>query len=162
MSVVSDNLKDVLLNEDDIGKVIKSHIHIENLIYQFIDLSVMDSEPLKAMNLDYYSAIHLAVSLGLPKRLLSPLKCLGSIRNKFAHCIDQKLSKNEINAIYKSLDQTDKLEVNSMMESQSFSWVKEGKTWRSESVAMQYTILCMHLYYSVKLSSIAIKQKNVS
>ncbi len=158
---MSDNFKEVLLNEDDIGKVIKSHIHIENLIHEFIGQIVVDNEPLKAMNLDYYSAIHLAVALGLPKRLLPPLKCLGSIRNKFAHHIDQKLSKDQINAIYKSFDQTDKLEINTMMESPSFSWVQEGKTWRNESVGMQYTVLCMHLYYSVKLSSFVSNSKIV-
>ncbi|EHH1187499.1 hypothetical protein [Vibrio vulnificus] len=158
---MSNNLKEILLNEDDIGRVIKSHIYMENLIYEFIDHLVVDSQPLKAMNLDYYSAIHLAVSLGLPKKLLPPLKCLGSIRNSFAHRVGQKLSKNEINAMYKSFSQSDKLEFNEQMALPCFSWVAEGKTWRDNSVKMQYVMLFMHLIYLVEAASILVKFQKV-
>ena len=148
---MSNDLMETLLREDDIGKVIKGHIHIEQLINHYIEFCVVDPTPLKEMRLDYYSAIHLAVSLGLPNSLLRPLKSLGKIRNSFAHNIEQKLSGNETNNLYSSLGSDDKIKVNEMMSSPTFSWTREGKSWRQEKPAMQFVVLCMHLYYSIKL-----------
>ena len=55
----------VLKQENDIGKVIQSHIHIENELHEFIAQRAADEASVKALQLDYIGSSHLAIVLGL-------------------------------------------------------------------------------------------------
>ncbi len=50
----------------------------------------------------------LAQAIGLKSEYVKPLNTLGTIRNNFAHRLDTKLGKNEIDSLYESFDGDDK------------------------------------------------------
>lgn len=97
-----DTFVKALLEEDELGAVIRCHIHIESAIDRLIKNSVTDYSQILKMHLDYFQKIHLAAAIALPAEYISPLASLGKIRNKFAHNLDTKISKSSMNDLYKS------------------------------------------------------------
>ncbi len=98
---MDNRLLTILLGEDDLGVVIRAHIHIEEYIEKFLILKT-DFQYVKKMNLDFSEKLLLAVSLGFNNDLYAPLVSLSNIRNKFAHKTDSVLTKSDVNNLYKS------------------------------------------------------------
>lgn len=92
-----------LLTEDEVGRVIRSHLHLEAQIIRYLELSVVRPEYLDKLNLTYARKIDLICCLGFDENFRSALKKLGSIRNKFAHDLSYRLSKEVIKDLYNSL-----------------------------------------------------------
>lgn len=95
-------------SEDDLGKVIRSQVIIENTLVAIIEKTVENSEHLKPMELGFEQRVHLALALGLDGNLAKPLKCIGSIRNKFAHNLRGQINKSDSNNLYKSFSSSEK------------------------------------------------------
>ncbi|MEH6472323.1 MAG: hypothetical protein V7752_13830 [Halopseudomonas sp.] len=95
-------------SEDDLGKVIRSQIIVESIIVKIIESTVVYSHQLKPMELSFEQKIHLALALGLDNSWSKPLKCIGTIRNKFAHNLRGQIDKSDSNNFYKSFSQQDK------------------------------------------------------
>lgn len=89
-------------SEDDLGKVIRSHVIVESSLVAIIEKTVAHSDYLKPMELGFEQIVHLALALGLDENLAKPLKCIGSIRNKFAHNLRGQINKSDSNNFYKS------------------------------------------------------------
>lgn len=100
--------KKALESEDELGLVVRAHIHVEVSLNQFLDGKVVHSSHLKKMQLDYAQKIHLAVALGLLPKYASPLLALGTLRNAFAHQPDIQLTKDRVKALYDNLSSEDK------------------------------------------------------
>jgi hypothetical protein len=100
--------KNALESEDELGLVVRAHIHIEASLNQFLDGKVVHSSHLKKMQLDYAQKTHLAISLGLLPEYASPLLALGTLRNAFAHHPDTQLTQDRVKALYDSLSSEDK------------------------------------------------------
>ncbi len=103
-----DAFKKALESEDELGLVIRAHIHIEASLNQFINCNVVHSSHLSKMQLDYAQKVHLAVCLGLLPKYASPLLALGKLRNYFAHQPETQLSQDRVKALYDSLSSDDK------------------------------------------------------
>ena len=83
-----------LEGEDDLGVVVRAHIHIESKLINFINEKLTD---LKTLNrLRYSQRVELACELGLNSEMKEPLKVLGEIRNNFAHKINAQLNNQNI------------------------------------------------------------------
>ena len=83
-----------LQSEDDLGKVIRGHIHIEHELNQIIFFAAANPNELKSFDRQEFSEkVRLALVLGLKTDLATPLNAAGNLRNKFAHRLDTKLSK---------------------------------------------------------------------
>ena len=90
--------------EDELGVVVRAHIHIEFLVRQFIDEHVVASDSIEKMELEYRQIVQLAIALGMDASLEGPLKALGTIRNKFAHQKNARLTNELTTNFYKTLD----------------------------------------------------------
>ena len=102
-------LLESLDHEDDLGMVIRAHIVIEQYLNTIIKSYITDIETYKQVNLTYEQTYLLVISLGLNPRFKTPLKAIGTIRNAFAHRLrSPSISKEDANAIYKSLGQDEK------------------------------------------------------
>jgi hypothetical protein len=92
-------LATALESEDDLGKVVRGHIHIEHELQQIIFFAAPNPDQLKAFERQEFSEkVRLALVLGLKSDLASPLNAAGNLRNKFAHQLDttlnQEMAKN--------------------------------------------------------------------
>jgi hypothetical protein len=97
-----------LRGEDELGVVIRAQIYIETHLLRLIELLVPHPEHLEKMHLDYFQKVQLAVAMGLSPEYAVPLKTIGSIRNRFAHKLDSRLTKSDAENLYKALGANDK------------------------------------------------------
>jgi hypothetical protein len=95
----------MLEGEDDLGMVIRAHIHIEHELREYILAAAPRPEELKFSDYDYATTLRLALMLGLDPSLKPGLAALGTLRNKFAHRLEMKLTIQEAKQIYSALSQ---------------------------------------------------------
>ena len=93
---------DALEGEDDLGSVIRAHILIESRLIELIGLFLANPHYLDKIKLDYYQKVKLIIALGLNDESEAPLNVLGTIRNNFAHKPNHKLTKSQVDSLYKS------------------------------------------------------------
>ncbi len=95
--------QNALFNEDELGSVIRVHLHIEYHVNEILELLMPHAENIKSLKLDYEGKVNLICALGVKPENKDILLTLGTIRNKFAHNPFYKMDKSEINNLYKSL-----------------------------------------------------------
>jgi len=100
--------KDALETEDAVGKVIRTHIFIENQLNRIIELKFENPGHFEEREFTYFQKVDLAVCLGLQVQYAGPLFAIGEIRNKFGHKLDTELTREMLRGLYQSLSQTHK------------------------------------------------------
>ncbi len=95
-----------LLGDDELGLVIRAHIHIESGINELLDVAV--PHPKQLPHLRYEQKLKLACALGLQERLFKPLNILGHIRNAFGHNLNTSISEVNVNDLYGALAEQDR------------------------------------------------------
>ncbi len=99
-----------LKGEDELGVVIRSHIHVEAKLIEFLSL-LADTKALDKMELEFFQRVNLAVALGLKEQHAKGLLALGKIRNDFAHKLGSSLTDSRVKNLYEALCPTDKAAV---------------------------------------------------
>jgi len=95
------------LTEDDVlGVVVRTHIHIEASIIEFIRARV--SFPERIPRLQYGALLRMASALGLRSEYFESLKLLGDIRNDFGHNLKAVLTDKKVNELFSKLPQDGK------------------------------------------------------
>ncbi len=106
--LIDESLRKALVGDDDLGKVIRSHLIIESRVNALLDLRVEYPKHFEEARLSYSHKIHLAAALGVMRaNLLPPLRKLGKLRNDFAHKPEAKLTRpreNEVIGVLSALD----------------------------------------------------------
>jgi hypothetical protein len=95
-----------LRSEDDLGLVVRAHIHIEYELNQFIKICLPNHEELGRM--EYSGRVRLALACGLRSSLKRPLKAIGKLRNDFAHQLGTTITEERVNTIYSTFTKLDK------------------------------------------------------
>ena len=95
-------------SEDDLGMVIRAHIHVEHELREYILAAAPQPAELKLSDYDYASTLKLAMALGLKPSVKAGLTSLGTLRNKFAHRLNMKLTEQEARQLYSTLSSEDK------------------------------------------------------
>jgi hypothetical protein len=97
---------EALLGEDELGVVIRAHIHIEATLREFIEarLPMPDELP----GLQYGQRVRLACALGLGAEHKAPLIAVGNLRNSFAHRLSKRLSQQDTRELYGALSIVDR------------------------------------------------------
>jgi hypothetical protein len=90
-----------LLAEDELGVVVRAHIHVEASIVEFLELSV--PHPQQIPRLNYEARLRLACALGLDQDHFHALKLLGDIRNLFSHNLSASLTDAKVNELFSKL-----------------------------------------------------------
>ena len=122
-----DKLVKDLFNEDELGSVVRVHIHIESLLHRIISLKAPNPQHIKKLDLDFDKSVTLALVLGLKDEYAPFLRCLGKLRNDFAHKPNTIISKNVIDNLYNSLTSTFKSELQD-----AFLRIKNENVWSEE------------------------------
>jgi hypothetical protein len=105
-----------LFGEDELGVVVRAHIHVEAKLQELLELLVSDAEYLDRARLTYHQRVNLAVALGLKAEHASGLFALGTLRNAFAHRVNAELSDTRVKSLYDALAPGDKQSVNEAYE----------------------------------------------
>ncbi len=102
-----DEFYDALSSEDQLGMVIRGHIHLEHWLDRFL-LAAMPryNKYENDINADYETKVLLCCALGLTPELKGPLTSIGELRNRFAHRPSYKLTKSDVNNLYAALSGT--------------------------------------------------------
>ena len=101
---------DAVRATDDLGAVIRAHIHVEHELIAYIEARLKPDGLLahldKHFELDYDRRVKLALAVGLDAKFKSALTYLGRVRNQFAHRLEATLSVASMREFYKALDPT--------------------------------------------------------
>ncbi|MCK8129090.1 hypothetical protein MTF66_29035 [Pseudoalteromonas sp. 2CM39R] len=97
-----DKMLNILLNEDELGAVVRAHILIEQYVDHFLSLVVPNHDYLNKMSIDFSNKVKLAVAMGLDEEIYKPINSITSIRNKFAHRANFKLDSSDVKNFYDS------------------------------------------------------------
>jgi hypothetical protein len=90
-------LAEVLRAEDDLGKIVRAHIHIEHELREVIFLVAPNPMQLKSFDkMEYADKVQLALVLGLNAELKPALNATGNLRNNFSHRLDMKIGEEEV------------------------------------------------------------------
>ena len=92
--------------EDELGAVVRAHIHIEASIIEFLNARVPFPDELP--RLQYEARLKLSTALGLKRDYFESLKLLGDIRNSFGHNINTVLTDVKLNELFSKLPQEGK------------------------------------------------------
>src|SRR5690606_7620378 len=95
-----------LISEDELGAVVRAHIHVEASLVDFLRWSVPRPELLP--RLTYELRLRLACALGLDQDHFQALKALGDIRNSFGHNLEAKLTDQTVNDLFGRLPEQSK------------------------------------------------------
>ena len=130
-----------LMGEDELGVVVRAHIHIESVLLRLLDRMVVDQASLKRMSLDYGQRVNLALALGLKAQHGPPLLAVGTLRNAFAHRPETKLSKDRVDNLYKSLGAEDRQVVQRCYEASNSKMLREAPGLRSLPPKDQFVLM---------------------
>jgi hypothetical protein len=98
----------VLFGEDELGAVVRAHIHVEAKLLELLGLLVKDESYLRRLNLEFSQHVDLAIALGLNSEHAKGLRAFGNLRNDFAHKLNSELSKERVTSLYEALSSKDK------------------------------------------------------
>ncbi len=93
------------MREDDVGLVLKGHLHVEHQLIELISMSLPFKERCDWSRIGYRGKIELALSCGLPNDMRLPLKRIGTLRNNFAHDLGANIEKKKVMDIYNGLSE---------------------------------------------------------
>lgn len=89
--------------EDDVGLVLRGHLHIEHELIALASVPLPFAERCDWVRIGYRAKVEFAYGCGMPDDLKNLLERLGSIRNGFAHTLNVSLSKQSVLDLYNSL-----------------------------------------------------------
>lgn len=138
----------LLTQENELGKVMHTHIHIENLINEYLSCVLLFPEQIKPIHLDYFGKIHIALALGLPNELKAPLLQLGKIRNDFAHKKNIEIDSNYMNNFHSSFSPVQREMMMKIAKETNQSWATKNSSWKDVQPSTKFIYLCISLYYS--------------
>jgi len=130
---------EVMSKEDDLGVVIRAHIHIESTIIEYINQKISDLKSLRRLR--FGQRLELACELGLSPELKAPLKILGDLRNDFAHKINAALTDEKIRVFFDSFDTETQQFFQIAYESTGSSMLKDTPGFSDLSLRDKFTIM---------------------
>jgi hypothetical protein len=97
-------LATALTKEDDLGTVVRAHIHIEHELHDFIFFAAPARDHLKSTDkMEFSEKVTLALVLGLKSNLKPSLNAAGNLRNDFAHKLDMNLGEDRLKNLIATL-----------------------------------------------------------
>jgi len=114
-----------LLEEDQLGVVIRAHIQIEARLNLFLEAHT--SNPSQLPRLRFEQLAKLAVALGLEDKALPALLEFGNLRNAFAHRLDVTLTDEMVNKLLQKFTPEDQYTIREAYEITRVNFVNEGE-----------------------------------
>lgn len=146
-----DQFYDAINSQDDLGLVIRAHIHIEHWTEQFLEAALPQYEKYsKDLNADYETKVLLACIAGLHADLKAPLSAFGKLRNRFAHRPNYKLSATDAENIYSALSSHHKQQLQQAYQELADASKREVKVYSKLDAEAKLSLLAMLLRSMLK------------
>lgn len=100
------DLLKALMGGDELGLVIRAHIHVEHQLIEFINKMLIKPGALDDPRIGFSARVRFALALGLPEHLIDPLNALNRLRNDFAHKLGTALIEDTVQQFYATFDHT--------------------------------------------------------
>lgn len=98
------SLQEALRKEDDLGAFIRAHLHFESAIEEFFDRTLTKANAVSWTRYGFSFKIELLEALGiLSAEHLKVLRTVNRLRNRFAHSLDYKITKQDSDLLYRCL-----------------------------------------------------------
>ena len=94
---------DDLRREDDVGLVLRGHLHVEHQLMELASMFLPFADRCDWGRFSFRSKVELAYACGMPGDLKDLLERLGTLRNDFAHKLGASLSQRATLDLYNSL-----------------------------------------------------------
>jgi hypothetical protein len=104
-----DDLIAAFRGQDELGVVLRAHVHIEHQLERYIHTAL--EEPNELRRMEYSARVRLALACGLRKDLKLPLNAFGALRNKFAHTLNSILTHNDVDLILNTFSDNDRFDI---------------------------------------------------
>jgi hypothetical protein len=136
-----------LTTEDDLGRVVRAHIHIEHELQELILFAAPSPSHLKSFDkMEFSEKVQLALVLGLNADLKAALAAAGNLRNKFSHRLDMKIGEQEANNLIATFKSSAKQRFQAIFH----KIVSESKPLESEDlVRFRVILFFLHLFDEV-------------
>lgn len=105
MEISIQKFSEALASEDDLGMILRGHLHIEHQLKEFISLFLPFNQKCDWGKIGYIGRVEIALSCGLPEDMRKPLEKINSIRNCFAHELNTVIQKQTVMDIYNCLSE---------------------------------------------------------
>ena len=105
MEISIQQFSDALAGEDDLGMILRGHLHVEHQLKEFISLFLPFNQKCDWEKIGYIGRVEIALSCGLPEDMRKPLEKINRIRNSFAHELNTVIQKKTVMDIYNCLSQ---------------------------------------------------------
>ncbi len=100
-----------LVEEDNVGLVLRGHLHVEHQLTKYISEQLPFPERVDWGKIDFIGKVELALACGLDVDIRPGLERLESLRNKFAHRFDALIESDWVLVAYNGLPRAIKLEI---------------------------------------------------
>ncbi len=110
-SILDVKFRQALQQDDELGCVVRAHLHIEHLVDKLLQHHFPRAEALEKMNLEYSAKVTLLEAFDYNPFVTTPLLAIGKLRNDFAHKLEFVLSADRMDALYNSFEQDGKAAV---------------------------------------------------
>ncbi|MDQ1337841.1 MAG: hypothetical protein QG617_808 [Campylobacterota bacterium] len=137
--------------EDDLGMVIRAHIHIEHWIDRFLHSAIPRYNLYaKDINANYKTKVLLCCALGLSPELKVPLNLIGELRNKFAHRPSYKLTSSDVSNLHNALSTTHKQHLKKAYNTLALHYKREESSFAKLGDIERLNLLFMLLRTKLK------------
>jgi hypothetical protein len=92
-----------LQREDDLGLVVRGHLHIEHQLIELAAARLPFASRIDWNEISFRAKLEIAYACGLPEDRKKLISSLNSLRNKFAHRLDATIHKADVVGIYNAL-----------------------------------------------------------
>ena len=132
-----------LQNEDELGAVIRGHLHIEHALNELLKKQIPFFDRLETLKLDYEVKVVLAVAMGLNSDYEKPLKGIALLRNKYAHRPGFIMSKSDTSNLYESFAPADREIIQGAYFRTNKQLAKEKKQFKALEPIDQFILLAV-------------------
>jgi len=111
MATIEKQLFNDLKREDDVGLVIRGHLHLESRLTEYISRTLPHPDKCDWEKIGYGGKVELALACGLPSNIRPILEKLGELRNDFTSNLDATIESDWVLDTYSSLSKQLKTEL---------------------------------------------------
>lgn len=153
-----DEFYEALNSEDHLGMVVRAHIHIEYWAERFLLAAMPQYEKyMKDIDANYELKILLCCAMGLSPELKAPLLLAGTLRNRFAHRPNYKLSLSDVNGLYAALSGTHQQHVKKAYKAMADQFGHEEKAFSKLPPVTRLNLLFMSIRSKLKKAHVQLQ-----
>ena len=152
-----------LVKEDNVGLVLRGHLHVEHQLTKYIAEQLPYPERVDWGKIDFMGKVELALACGLDVDIRPGLERLENLRNMFAHRFDALIDSDWVLVAYNGLPRSVKLEIEAAYKALGKRMTRSTSTLDTRDLLVLIFISVANTIASaVVMSSKSLRNKRIS